>query len=141
MKPAAGRIVWRKSSWFGVLFYGFCPDEEAWSRVRQKTLSEVHVDIGAYPETSGNVTAWVDRLGNARHLMTISDALDDDPVELIGTLAHESWHIASAIFEGMSEDRSGEEVQAYVLGGITSEMFSDYSQVRSPLARQANTKD
>jgi hypothetical protein len=130
-------IRWRRSAWFNVLHYGFCPDEETWERERAKALVEGHVEIGPYPAHAGMSVAYLDGKSERRMLVTLGIELDSDPIQLVSTLAHECWHVASAHFEAMKEDEPGEETQAYVLGAIMAEMFEDYSLTRSPWAKGA----
>lgn len=116
-------LHWSKSAW-----YGFCPDQETWDAERARVLKKVHLDITEYPATTGMTTCY--RTPDPRALLSLHEDLDGDPVRLVGTIAHEAFHIAQMIFREMHEDEPGEEIWAYTLGDITSTLFRDYSLTR-----------
>ena len=92
-------------------------------------------ELPEYPSTSGMTTYWEDNEGRLRVVVTLADWVDDDPVALVGILAHECYHVVCRISEAMADKKPSEEFVAYALSEVTSQMFADYSVVRSPLAR------
>ena len=135
------KVRWRTHPWFRVLRYGFCPDEAAWEYERDRALKRAHVEIGPYPASlkyPGMTTSFINDGGARCHLVTLADDLDDDPIRLVSTIAHESVHVAEAIIEAMADANPSEEFRAYAVGAITGEIFEDYSRVRSPAAKAAS---
>ena len=133
-KAARGTIYWRTAPWFNVVRYAFCPDPKAWAKA-QKLAASSMIEIGPYPQDQSALTTfWKSKTGATYSLVTVGSAADEDPIHLVNALAHESVHVASAIFEEMKETKPGEEVFAYFVGGITADLFTDYALTRSPNA-------
>lgn len=128
-------IKWRKNSWFRVLRYGFCPSADLYERERKRVLRSAHVDIGDYPTAPGMTVLWREPTG-PRALVCLGESLDDNPIDLVSTIAHECVHVAHAITEAMADREPSEEFLAYLVGGLVADIFADYSAVRSPAAKQ-----
>lgn len=130
MLAKRGRVLWRTNPWFRVVRYGFCPDEAAWEGERKNALADAHLQIGPYPSDAGLTTSWKASNGDAHALVTLADWLDDEPIQLVSTIAHECVHVAAVVTDCMKDDCPSEEFQAYLVGGLVAQIFRDYSDAR-----------
>lgn len=126
-------ITWHQH-WSLTCWYGFCPNRKTWERERRRVLKLRHIDIGDYPETSGMTACY--RTPDPRALVVIHTELDDDPIRLVGTLAHEAVHVAMMAFEQMHEDKPGEEITAYAVDQIASHLFEAFILTRGAKLRK-----
>lgn len=116
------RIRWRLH-WSRTCWYGLCPDCKTWNVERARVLRRNHLDIGKYSEHAGLTTLY--KTPDKRYLVTLGDRLDDDPVTLVSTLAHEAVHVVRAAHEAMGENSAGEETLAYEVGVVVRHLFED----------------
>lgn len=126
-------VTWRTNPWLKVMRFGFCPNKEIWDALRSEVLNDCHINIGDYPVsdgTPGMTTNWRDSTGT-RSLVTLADWLDDEPLELASTLAHECVHLAHRLFEAMHDDEPSEEFTAYIVGGLVKDIFEDFRSTRA----------
>lgn len=137
-KPDIGRVIWRRTP-IPIVNYCFCPSEEAWERLRSRySLFE----LPEYPVKDGKAgvaSHW--RYDDTLHaVVTLNEQLDDNPTRLIGTIAHEAFHVVAHLCKEMADDGASEEFMAYMIGMVTEQLFEDYSTTRSPEARRRAAK-
>ncbi len=119
-------INWRLSPWFGVMYYGICPDEKSWDEERLLTLNSTHIDIEEFPN-SGMTKNYKSERG---HCTLVTLKQDVSEIELLGILVHECYHVMANILERMDEDEPGEETVAYMLEGIFKELLEDWNKAK-----------
>jgi hypothetical protein len=120
-------LKWRMA-WSHSLRFCFCPSKKEWDAERARVLKRLHVDIGEYPTSAGMTTVFDQ--ADPKCIVTLADFVDSQPALLVGTIAHESLHVANEIFRSMKESNAGEETCAYTVGRISGEIFLDYIETR-----------
>lgn len=120
-KPKKSKVIYCNRGW-QTMFFGFCPNEEAWQREMEKMgLQE------PYPQSDACVT-FFSRKGKHVAIMTISQVRKSKE-EMVGLIVHECTHIWQEVLYHMKEkDKPGAEIEAYSMQAITQEILGAMRQ-------------
>lgn len=108
---------------------GFCPSVEVWKRENKRLTGNLETYDGA--KACGCTRLLRDEKGRSVILVMLGQAIsEDDPMEIMMTLVHESVHVWQYIRQVIGEVEPGIEMEAYGIENIARGLVSAYTSTQ-----------